>query len=83
MNDRIDFLSPFRDKHPLDGRAYKDRIGRPFYGSALRKLIDPPPSRIARLHLWWERTSAEPGFWGVLLFLTAVSVIAGGLIASR
>jgi hypothetical protein len=31
-------------KHKLDGRAYRDRIGRPYYGpSALRRLMAVKP----------------------------------------
>lgn len=52
------------------------------------QAIDPPrfkprPSVIARLHLWWERTSAEPDFWRGLIVLIAVSIIAAALIVTR
>lgn len=43
----------------------------------------PRPSVIARMHLWWERVSAEPGFWGWLLAGVAVSLIAAALIVTR
>lgn len=32
-------LTPFDDKHRLDGRSYQNRIGRPFYGHALKRVI--------------------------------------------
>jgi hypothetical protein len=63
-------LYPFDEKHPLDGRAYKDRIGRPHYGpSALRRLLaaDTPKSladrdRMARI------------FWGLVAVIVCGAV---------
>jgi len=50
------------DKHHLDGRSYKDRIGKPFYGPALRAVIEAPepkPSLIDRWFSWWMDLSVR------------------------
>ena len=30
-------------RHRLDGRSYNHRIGKPYYGSALKRIIAPEP----------------------------------------
>jgi len=52
------------------------------------QAVDPVPFRprvsmIARLHLWWERTSDERYFWHTLVVLTVVSIGAAFLIVTR
>ena len=41
-------LDPY--KHKLDGRSYNNRIGKPYYGSALKRVINavPPESSYDR-----------------------------------
>lgn len=41
-------LDPFSDKHRLDYRSEKDRIGKPFYGSDLKRVIFHQPKK----HYW-------------------------------
>jgi hypothetical protein len=41
-------------KHPLDGRSYRDRIGRPYYGEQLRRVISPEPTDPPFIERWTE-----------------------------
>ena len=56
---------PYR--HKLDGRSYNHRIGKPYYGSALKRVIDPEPeepeSVIERItEAWASLTTLEVKF---------------------
>ena len=58
-------LDPY--KHKLDGRSYNHRIGKPYYGSALKRVIDPEPeepeSIIERMtEAWAHMTPLEAKF---------------------
>ena len=58
-------------KHRLDGRAYQDRIGRPYYGpTAVRKLVTPDNVR-----------SDIRYFWLVVCF-GAIAAVALGMLAA-
>jgi len=62
-------FDPFDDKHKLDYRSEKNRIGRPFYGSELKKIVNPEPKEpiVSRSHDYWEGISADPMFWKVIV----------------
>ena len=54
-------------RHRLDGRSYHNRIGKPFYGPKLRRIIDPEPeepeSVIERItEAWASLTTLEVKF---------------------
>jgi hypothetical protein len=61
-------------KNKLDGRSYDHRIGKPYYGHALKRVIAteaPPESIIERMNLWWIELSFKEA-----LFVTVVVVFA-------
>jgi len=56
---------PYR--HKLDGRSYNQRIGKPYYGHELRRIIAPEPeepeSIIERMtEAWAHMTPLEARF---------------------
>ena len=72
---------PYKNK--LDGRSYRDRIGRPFYGPDLRAVINPQPrpSIVERVTMWWESLSMAAIL--VLSGCIVVAVAAAALIVMR
>ena len=72
-------------KHKLDGRSYNHRIGKPYYGHSIRRVIEPEvtdPSWIERLTDWYsELTITEARFFSGLILL-AVFCAAAILIFS-
>jgi hypothetical protein len=63
-------------KHKLDGRSYNNRIGKPFYGSALKRLLDatPPESSYDR-----DRQMT----WLIVLIAVPIAILLAALIVSR
>jgi len=67
-------LDPYRHKH--DGRSYHHRIGKPYYGSALKRVINatPPESLYDR-----DRQTT----WLIVLIAVPAALILAALIVMR
>lgn len=63
----------FTDKHRLDNRSYHDRIGRPFYGPALRDHLAKEPQRSLV-----DRYGEHP--WRVVLALIAAAIVLAAVV---
>ena len=72
------------DRNRLDGRSYRDRIGKPYYGSALRRVIEPEEQRrsfIERVSDAWESWGAK-AFWGLLALMVLGAVAVAMVIVA-
>jgi hypothetical protein len=62
-------------KHKLDGRSYNNRIGKPYYGDKLRRVIAPEPtdlSVIERLTDWYSELTVKDAKIVTALVIAAV-----------
>ena len=70
-------------KHRLDGRSYNNRIGRPYYGEKLRRIIEPDvcdPSLVERVSEWWNELTIREARFMVAVILMAVFCAAAIVI---
>jgi len=70
-------------KHKLDGRSYNHRIGKPYYGEKLRRVISPEvtdPSWIERLTDWYCEITIKEARFLTLVVLLAVFCAAAIVI---
>jgi len=70
------------NRHPHDGRSYRKRIGQPYYGEKLRRVLAPEPtdpSLIERLTDFYEGITPREAWIAVGLIVAAV--VAAAVIA--
>lgn len=68
-------------KHRFDGRSYNDRIGKPYYGHGLRRIIAPEvtdPSLIERITEAFNEMSARESMF--VVGIIALCVFCAALI---
>ena len=67
-------LDPY--KHKLDGRSYSHRIGKPYYGSALKRVLNAVPPEDAH-----DRDRQMT--WLIVLIAVPIAILLAALIVSR
>lgn len=71
---------PF-EKNRLDHRAYRERIGKPYYGGDLRRLLnrepepEDPTSLVEKIDIWLSAITEDRPFMASCII--AIAMVAG------
>jgi hypothetical protein len=73
-------LDPYKHKH--DGRSYNNRIGTPYYGDKLRRVLAPEPTDPSLMRRAFDWYDDAPNFGPVAVACVVITIFLAALIVT-